>query len=476
LDAERRIAELEAELAAREARIAELEARVVEQDARIAEFTKQVAELLERLGLSSRNSSKPPSSDAPSARAERRAKGKSQRKRGGQPGHRGSRRTLLPPEQVDEFVHLYPSDCENCWAALPQTPDAHAQRYQSAELPVFKPRITEHCVHSVVCPDCEHRTWGPYEKVPISPFGPRLSSVVALLTGVYHLSRRATVDVMRDVLGVQISLGAVSAVEGRVSEAVKPAFDEAWEQARGACVKHTDGTSWFKAGLMCSLWTAATTMVTAFKIVANGKKETLVALFGELRGILVSDRATALKFWAMEHRQICWAHLLRKFVSFSERAATAGELGRELLDYCGILFAYWNDFQAGTLSRAGLHAAMAPLRTQVENTLQRAAAANIDTVSGSCIDILEHKAALWTFVEHEGVEPTNNHAERELRAFVLWRKRSFGTQSDRGNLFAERLMTVAHTARKQNKNVLTFLTQCCTAARDSTAPPSLLSP
>jgi len=410
LDAERRIAELEAELAARDVRIAELEARVVEQDGRIAELSRQVTELLERLGQSSRNSSKPPSSDPPSARVERRAKGKSQRKRGGQPGHRGSSRTLLPPEQVDEFIELYPSQCENCWAALPQTPDENAQRYQAAELPVFKPRISEHRVHCVVCPDCKHRTWGPYEQVPISPFGPRLSSVVALLTGVYHLSRRATVDVMRDVLGVQISLGAVSAVEARVSEAVNPAFDEAWAQARGARVKHTDGTSWFKAGLMCSLWTAATTMVTAFKIVANGKKETLVALFGELRGILVSDRATALKFWAMEHRQICWAHLLRKFVSFSEHTGTAGELGRELLDYCGILFEYWNDFKAGKCSRAGLRASMAPLRTQLENALQRAATANIDKVSGSCTDILEHRAALWTFVEHEGVEPTNNHA------------------------------------------------------------------
>jgi transposase len=310
-----------------------------------------------------------------------------------------------------------------------------------------------------------------------------LSSVIALLTGVYHLSRRAAVDVVRDLLGVQISLGALSAIEARVSEAVKPAVDEAWTQAHKAPVKHTDGTSWFQAGVMCSLWTLATTAVTVFKIVKNGKRETLAALFGQLHGILVSDRATALHFWAMERRQICWAHLLRKFVSFSEQRAGPGKatsssgaaVGAELLQYAGIMFAYWNDLKRGKLSRADFRQLMAPVREQVEAVLARAAADTIDVVTGSCADILAHKAALWTFVDRDDVEPTNNHAERELRAFVLWRKRSFGTQSDRGNLFAERLMTVAHTARKQNRNVLGFLTACCTAARDGAGAPSLLS-
>lgn len=73
------------------------------------------------------------------------------------------------------------------------------------------------------------------------------------------------------------------------------------------------------------------------------------------------------------------------------------------------------------------------------------------------------------------MEPTNNHGEREIRAFVLWRKRSFGTQSERGNVFAENLMTVAHTARKQNKNVLRFLTACCNAQHDKTEAPSLFA-
>lgn len=149
--------------------------------------------------------------------------------------------------------------------------------------------------------------------------------------------------------------------------------------------------------------------------------------------------------------------------------------GRDLLNYTGILFEYWHDYKAGKLDRATFRAWMAPVRVHVEALLARAVAANIRGVSGSCADMLAHKAALWTFVEGDGVEPTNNHAERELRAFVLWRKRSFGAQSDRGNLFAERLMTVAHTARKQGQDVLAFLTGCCEAHATGTRAPSLFA-
>jgi transposase len=329
----------------------------------------------------------------------------------------------------------------------------------------------------VSCPCCGHKTRAAYDEqeIPASPFGPRLMSVVALLTGVYHVSRRSAAKLLSDLVGVPISLGAVSAVEARVSDAVEPPVTEAWRRVEGSPVKHTDGTTWLKAGVVLALWTIASTAATVFKIVGDGSRATLAPLYGALRGILVSDRAAALSFWAMERRQICWAHLLRKYVSFSERAGPAGEFGRQLLDYTGLLFDYWHDYKAGKLDRATFLAWMAPVRAQVEAVLERAAASKIDRFAGSCANILDHRAALWTFVETDGVEPTNNHAERELRAFVLWRKRCFGAQSDRGNLFAERLMTVAHTARKQRKDVLPFLTACCQAQLDGARAPSLFA-
>jgi transposase len=166
---------------------------------------------------------------------------------------------------------------------------------------------------------------------------------------------------------------------------------------------------------------------------------------------------------------------LRNFISFSERDGPTGAYGRELLEYTGIMFeSYWM-YKEERLSNAGFRVRMAPLQKQFEAVLARAAAAGIKGLSGSCEDILAHREALWTFVTKPGVEPTNNNAERELRRFVLWRKRCFGSQSQRGNDYAERMMTVVHTARKQNKPLLSFLTAVCEAERDGRPLPSLLS-
>ena len=466
-----RIAELEAELAAKDAIIAE-------QGRRIAALEKQVAQLLEQLGQNSRNSHKPPSTDTPEERQKRKnreKKARQQRKRGGQPGHRGKSRDLVPPEKVSKFVDLFPAECENCWKWLPEVPDASASRYQQIEVPPLEPRITEWRRHEVRCPCCSYKTRAAYDdaQIPASPFGPRLMAIMALLTGVYHLGRRRAVELLSDIVGVRVSLGALSAVEERVSCAVQPCVDEAWERVRADDAKHTDGTSWSQGGVTMALWTLAATGVTVFKILADSGKNTLRPLYGALHGFLISDRAKALNFWAMAMRQICWAHLLRKFIAFSERAGPSAAFGKKLLEYTGLIFDYWHAYKDGRLNHATFVTWLAPVRQQLEATLEAAVAVEISGLSGACADILEHRQALWNFVDHAGVPPTNNHAERELRAFVLWRKRSFGTQSDRGNVFAENLMTIAYTARKQHKSVLDFLTACCCAARDELPPPSL---
>ena len=487
-----RIAELEAEGAGKDARISDLEVCVAQKDARIAELegqvatltaqvaalTKQVAELLEKLGRNSRNSHLPPSSDPPGMRGQAGKGKQGRRKRGGQPGHGGAQRTLLPVDEVDEVVDLFPSHCEGCASELAEVIDPGANRYQQVEVPPIQPHTTEWRCHEVACAKCGCKTRAAYdaEKIPASPFGPRLMALIAFLTGVYHVSRRKTVVLLWELLGVRISLGALSAVEARVSDAIVPAVQEAWTRVGQGAVKHTDGTSWLQAGAARALWTIATKAATVFKILADNSKKTLEPLYGSLCGILVSDRAKALGFWAMDRRQVCWAHLLRKFVSFSERAGPAEAIGRELLEYTGILFEYWHDYKDGKLPRATFVVWMGALGTQLEAVLARGVAAGIDGVSGSCADILEHQQALWTFVAHDDVEPTNNHAEREIRAFVLWRKRSYGAQSDRGNLFAERVMTVAQTARKQHKNVLAFLTACCRARLARRPLPSLFAP
>lgn len=471
-----------AELAARDDMVAALNELVREQAGLIVEL-KSKQELLEELvrrqaemlGRHSGNSNLPPSSDGPAkgGGGKRPKRGKSGRKRGGQRGHKGSHRRMVPPEQVDEAIDMFPARCKHCAEWLPKTLDAYPTRHQHTELVPLMVWVTEYRRHSVLCPGCGHQTRAAYDDdvIPSTAFGPRLMAAVVLLTGIYHLSRRKAAQLMWDLLGVRISVGSISNIERRVSGAVQASVEEAWTEAMHAPVKHADGTSWYQAGAMLALWTVATAGVTVFKIIPNGQAATLKReVLTRLRGVLVSDRATALKFWAMAFRQICWAHLLRKFISFSERDGPAGTLGRELLDCTAIVFAYWADFKNGALTREQFAARMAPVRADFERTLKRAIATDIKGLSGSCADMWEHREALWTFVERDGVEPTNNHAERELRGFVLWRRRSFGTQSERGNRFAERLMTIAHTARKQGKDILAFLVACCTRHEDEPAP------
>lgn len=260
-----RISKLEGELATRDAVVAEQAAVIAEQAARIVALEEQVAKLLDQVALlsekldeNSGNSSKPPSSDPPGSGTKKgkgsgKGKGtkkKSKRKRGGQRGHKGHHRELLPESEVDNFEDYYPEQCESCWAPLPKIPDLHATRFQVTEVPPIVPHTTEHRCHSVTC-SCGYTTRASYgPEVPSSPFGPRLMSIIGLLTGVYHVSRRRTVTLLRDMLGVRISLGAVSAVEARVSEAVKPGVDEAWTHVGDAPVKHTDGTGWMQAGVI----------------------------------------------------------------------------------------------------------------------------------------------------------------------------------------------------------------------------------
>jgi len=471
-------AELTASNAELTASNAELTASNAALAAQVEVLTKQIELLTELLNRNSKNSHLPPSSDGPgsggSAAGKRRPK--SGRKRGGQKGHRGSHRELLPAEQVDSFEELFPEVCLGCARALPRVIDAAACRYQQVDLRDHRPHLTEWRRHEVQCEHCGSWTRAAYDaaQIPSSAFGPCLTAVVAMLTGVYHLSRRKTQKLLSELFGIAVSLGAISAMEQRASEALGSAHDEALREVQYAKVKHSDATSWTRAGKLMSLWTLASRAATVYRIFADGCRETILPLFGPRLGILVSDRATVFGFWVMKLRQICHHHLLRKYVAFFERDGPAGAIGRELLELTALMFEYWHGFRDGHLSRQELQFWLRPVQRDIERVLWRGAMADIERLSGSCADILAHREALWTFVTHEGVEPTNNHSELELRDFVLWRKRSFGSQSERGDRFAERVMTVVRTARKQGKAVLDFIVRSVTAHVDGTLPPALL--
>jgi transposase len=474
-----------AELAASNAELAtsnaELVAKNAELTTKLEALTKQVEILTELLNRNSKNSHLPPSSDGPGSSSgggrAARNKRKAERRRGGQKGHRGSHRELLPAERVDTFEDLFPEVCLSCARPLQHIFDVAASRHQQLDLRDHRPHLTEWRRHEVQCGRCGTSTRAAYDsaKIPNCAFGPCLTATVALLTGAYHLSRRKTQRLLSELFGIEVSLGAISAMEQRAGEALASAHAEALREVQYAGVKHSDATTWTRAGKLMSLWTMASAAATVYRIFVDGCRETILPMFGPRLGFLVSDRATVFGFWAMALRQVCHAHLLRKYVAFCERDGPAGSIGRELLELTSLLFEYWHGFKAGHLTRQELQLWMHPVQRDLERTLKRGVAAEIERLSGSCADILAHREALWTFVEHDGVEPTNNHAELELRDFVLWRKRSFGSQSERGERFAERMMTAVRTARKQGKRVLDFMVASIVAYVDGTTPPRLLA-
>ena len=434
----------------------------------------EIVELRRRLGENSTNSSKPPSSDPPSARAERPAAPPSGKRRGGQPGHKGHRRELLPPSAVTARLDCFPPTCRACDAPLPRTRDAEPLVRQVVDVPEIKPAVTQYDCHHVTCRNCAITTCGtPPPGTPTGLLGPGVLALVSLLVAECHVSRRKVQGLLLHLLGIKVSLGALSESEQIVSDAVAGAVDEARLHALADHVKHVDATSWSSAGAYRCLWTMATAAVTVFLVATDGTRAHLQAWISRMRGVLVTDRGTQFGFWAMAQRQICWAHLLRKFASFSSRPGEAGVLGGHLLVWTRVLFHSWHRMRDGTTTRREFRDNAARLRIVLEGLLEQGTATH--GIAGSCKDILAHRGALWRFIDDSRVDPTNNHAERELRGFVLWRKGCYGSRSLRGDTFAANLKSVVHTCRKQQRPVLPYLTAAIHAALRGSAAPSLLA-
>lgn len=454
----------------------ERDARIAMLEAQVAMLLARIAELEARLAQNSSNSGKPPSSDSPTDRAARPEKTRSGRRRGGQPGHKGWKRTLLPPEKVNRTEDCYPKQCRRaeCGKLLPRRPVGAPIRHQVIEVPKIDPDVTEFRLYSVAC-ECGKVTCAPLPAgVPRGMCGPRLLALIAVLTGVCRNGRRDAVGLLGDVLGVPISLGTLSEAEDVVSKALDAPVEEARVYASEQAMKNVDATSWRLCGKGRTLWTITTTLVTFFGIATDGSRAGLRGLFAAVRGILVTDRGTQFGFWAMQDRQICWAHLVRKFVSFVERKGPVGDLGTHLVLLSRTIIHTWHRVRDGTMSHRKFREHMVGLRVGMENLLEQGVRLDVRGVSGACADILEHRQALWTFVDRDDVEPTNNAAERALRSFVLWRKTSGGSQSERGLKYAARVMTVAQTLRKQRRHVFAYLTQACEAALRGQPAPSLL--
>ncbi|HLL02055.1 MAG TPA: IS66 family transposase [Myxococcaceae bacterium] len=467
----------------RDARIAELErllsaalARIEQQTARIAQLEARITELEARLRSTSRTCSKPPSSDPP-GRPPRKSE-PTGRKPGGQPGHKGHKRELLPPDKVSEVVAVPALEhCRGCAGPLLKLKDAPPARiHQVVELPRVVPEVKQYELHAGWCASCNAWRCAPLPAgVPEGNFGPRLMGFIALATGRFRLSKRLVQELLEDVLGVELGLGSVSNLEQLVSSALVAPVQEARAYVQTQPVVHQDETGWWQKHARAWLWVASTAAVAAFLIVKSRGKAVAQAMLGEdFRGTLISDRWCAYNWVHVLNRQICWAHLVREFEGFIERGGQAKRLGELLLAEVFVMFEWWHLARDGLLKRATFQRKMRPLMREVERLLAQAADVCPKKVAGTARQILKLKDALWTFVYTEGVEPTNNLAERDLRHAVIWRKTSFGTQSEDGSRFVERILTAVMSLRKQERNVLDFLTAALEAQLHGTPAPSLL--
>jgi transposase len=446
-----------------------------------ARLTERVADLEARLQQNSTNSSRPPSSDPPGTPAPS-PRPPSGRRRGAQPGHPAHQRALVPPEQVDRVVAHWPARCRHCQAPLSAVPGwavGEPVRHQVTELPPVRAEVTEHQLHRVRCPDCGGETRASLPPaVPAGAFGPRLQAAVALLSGRYRLSRREVAGVCGDLLGAPLAVGSVDGLCQATAAALAEPVAELEAAVRAAPVAHADETSWRQAGQRQWLWVVTTSLLTVFTVAASRSRGVIQGLLGEdFGGRLVTDRYSAYGWLPLEQRQVCWAHLRRDFAALLTGGPSAAELGLALLDLTDQIFAAWHHARAEPAhpaARQRLSATLAPLQAELRALLEAGQQQRAAKPAGLSRSLLQVWPALWTFIQVPGVEPTNNAAERALRPAVLWRKGSFGTQSDRGNQFVARLLSVAATCRQQQRPLLAYLTAVCTAAQFGQPSPSLL--
>lgn len=443
--------------------------------ATVEQLQQEVGRLSERVNQTSQNSSKPPSSDPPSVKRKPPAK-KGERKRGGQPGHRGKGRPLKPPEQVGRFVISRPTACAGCGALL-LGEDPQPSRRQVTELPRTRPEVIEYQVHCLRCLACGQETRGAWpEEMPAGSFGPRLQATTGYLSGRFGVSRRDTQEMLATLFQVEMGLGSVPAQEQRLSDALAEPVREAQDFLRQQPVVNVDETSWQEANQTCWLWAGSTPAVTVFQLHHTRGNEGVKRLIGAAyAGIVGSDRWSAYNWLDDPQRQLCWSHLRRDFQALVDRGGDSALIGQPLLVQVEQMFSLWHQLQEGILNRSAFQEAIQSVRREVECLLEIGilAVKNAKT-KATCGNILKRKEALWTFVDREGVEPTNNAAERALRRPVIWRRRSFGTQSEAGSRFVERIQTAVTSLRQQHRDVLDFLTQACQAAISGTDPPSLL--
>jgi transposase len=434
----------------------------------------KIAELEARLNQSPQNSSRPPSSQHPHAKPTL-IRPRSKRNRGGQPGHAKAERALLPSDQCTAVVPLKPTECRRCGHRL-SGDDRAPWRHQVWDLPEIQPVVTEYQRHRLTCLGCGATTCARLPPgVPSGQAGPRLIGLTALLMGCFRQSKRRVALFLEQVLGQPCSPGWVVKLQRQATAALRPAYDQLAARLPEQSRLGIDESPTKEGPTKAWLWTFVAAGFTVFAARTTRAATVLGELLTEtFTGVVTCDRARM--YWSLGRLQWCWAHLKRDaqgLIDSDDRQAQ--RLGRDLMRPTRQLFRLWARCRDGTLSRRGWKRLMAPIRREVEVLLLRGLFSGNHRLYGFCRELHDHREWLWTFLNHDGLDPTNNASERALRHPVIWRKLSFGTQSAAGSRFVETMLTVVETCRLQSRNGFAFITHAVETHFNHRSPPLLLA-
>ncbi len=456
----------------------------------LIERDKKIAELERKLAFRQQNSttsSKPPSSDG--LAGEQRPRGsrrkKARRKPGGQPGHRGHWRGLAPLSRVNQVIEVFPPQCRHCDSRLSRkmSTQGEARRHQVTELPPIEAYITEYQCQCVLCPECGKATQAELPREAQGQFGPQLTALIAYLTVVCRMPRRVVQELLGQVLGTPLSLGSIQNSWEEASEAVAEPCTELEKQLAHEPVINSDETGYRTSGEKRWLWALVAANFVFYKIALTRGAEVLVQLLGEVfAGILCSDRCASYLKYHKGEGQFCWAHFKRNILGIQEIGKTtdAERFCRDALALHARLFRLWHRFRDGPgvrygpITRQQLIAKSIPLEKKFFALADRYLDSSDKDVANLALALMQHFGKFFAFLRHEGVEPTNNVAERALRCAVQWRKISFGSRSAQGEVAVARLLTVTRTCRMQNRAPLDYLVTALRSHRNALPIPSLL--
>jgi transposase len=429
---------------------AELRKEIIKRDHIIELLTKRIEDLERRLNMNSSNSSKPPSSDG--LKKKTRSRQNSKRKIGGQKGHAGSSRKMLPSEKVDELVKVplvKPVCACGCQKFISKK---FSKRHQVWELPKIKPHITEYLLESARCKSCRKRVSADLpEGVSKTTLGPNAQTWMGLLTGVYRLSRSNAQKFLEEVCGIKRSIGNISATEKSISRNIRPIQKQALDALRRSEVLHMDETGHKRSGVRRQTWVMANKDWSFFSSGSRRNRKVLISLLSKkFAGIVVSDRYAAYNYLSLHQHQYCWAHLYRQIRGLSERTGELGLIAKDIFKWMGCIFDL--NRRRHEVSAQYYSHFIDSYRNGIKQMLGDNFLAHPELKSFAHLFWFKEEK-VWGFEKNSAIPMTNNRAERDLRPAVIWRKTSFGTSSHRGDRYAERMLTFSSSIRKQGKSL-----------------------